>query len=134
MRGMRTANFFWRWRGLLRGLLMVAVALLAVWALVAVLVVLTNSSRLPWPITALVVGAGGAWLLYMGWRVWVREGGPPERARVTYWRGQRIEVAPPRRGPALPRMRDIGPAALYFLLGVVLLLAAGAIGLRGLGL
>jgi len=103
-------------------------------AVIAVLVVLTNSSRLPPLVTALVVGGAGVWLLMMGWRVWVREGGPPERGRVTYWRGQRIEVAPQRRGPALPRMRDIGPAALYFIIGVVLLLAAGAIGLRSFGL
>ena len=101
---------------------------------IVVLVALTNSARLPWPVTVLIVGAGGVWLLLIGWRVWVREGGPPARARVTYWRGPRIEVAPPRRGPALPRMRDIGPAALYLLLGGVLLLAALAIALRNLGI
>lgn len=114
---MRSIRFDWRWVGV-----------------IVVLVVLTNSGRLPWPVTALAVGAAGAWLLYMGWRVWMREGGPPERSRVTYWRGQRIELEPPRRGPALPRMRDIGPAALYFIVGVVLLLAAATIGLRGLGM
>lgn len=53
---------------------------------------------------------------------------------MTYWRGQRIELAPPRRGPALPQMRAIGPAVLYFILGIVLLLAAGVIGMRGIGL
>lgn len=114
MRGLR---FDWRWVGV-----------------IAVLVVLTNSSRLPPLLTALVVGAAGIWLLYTGWQAWVREGGPPERSRVTYWRGQRIELAPPRRGPALPQMRAIGPAVLYFILGIVLLLAAGVIGLRGVGL
>ena len=101
---------------------------------IGVLVALTNSSRLPWPAIALIVGGAGAWLLAQGWRVWIREGGPPERSRVTYWRGQRIELAPPRRGPAMPRWRDVGPAALYFLLGGVLLLAAIAIALRNLGL
>jgi hypothetical protein len=83
---------------------------------IVVLVALTNSARLPWPVTVLIVGAGGVWLLLIGWRVWVREGGPP------------------RRGPALPRMRDIGPAALYLILGGVLLLAALAIALRNLGI
>jgi hypothetical protein len=31
-------------------------------------------------------------------------------------------------------MRAIGPAVLYFILGIVLLLAAGVIGMRGIGL
>jgi hypothetical protein len=98
-----------------------------------VLVALTNTTRLPWPVTALAVGGAGAWLLAQGWRVWIRSGGPPERGRVTYWRGQRIEIEPRRRGPALPRWNDIGPAALYFLIGGVLVLAAIAIALRSLG-
>ncbi|MFN8569499.1 MAG: hypothetical protein U0Z44_18695 [Kouleothrix sp.] len=68
---------------------------------IVVLVALTNSARLPWPVTVLIVGAGGVWLLLIGWRVWVREGGPPARARVTYWRGQRIERWP-RRAVARP--------------------------------
>ena len=105
------------------------------WVLViAVLVVLSNSARLPWPVTALVVGAAGAWVLRMGWQVWSRAGGPPSRRRVTYWRGQRIELEPQRRGPALPRMGDIGPAALYLIIGGVMVLAAAVIALRGLGL
>jgi len=102
-------------------------------ALIAVLVVLANARTLPWPVTALVVGGSGCWLLAQGWRVWVRSGGPPSRSRVTYWRGQRIEVAPERRGPALPRLSDIGPAALYLIGGGLLVLAAIAIVLRGLG-
>lgn len=101
---------------------------------IGVLVVLANAGRLPWPATALIVGGGGIWLLAQGWRVWARAGGAPQRSRVTYWRGQRIEVGPTRRGPALPRWGDIGPAAIYFLLGVVLVLAAIAITLRGLGI
>jgi hypothetical protein len=103
-------------------------------AVIGVLVVLANAGRLPWPVTALVAAGGACWLLAQGWRVWVREGGAPARSRVTYWRGQRYELAPERRGPALPRWRDIGPAALYFILGGVLLLAAVAIALRGLGI
>lgn len=103
-------------------------------AVVAVLVVLANAGRLPWPATALVAGAAGTWLLMQGWRVWQRAGGPPARGRVTYWRGQRIELDPPRRGPALPRLSDIGPAAIYLLLGGVFVLAALAIALRGLNL
>jgi hypothetical protein len=66
--------------------------------------------------------------------VWARGGAPISRSRVTYWRGQRIELDPQRRGPALPRMSDIGPAAIYLLLGGVLVLAALAIALRNLGI
>jgi hypothetical protein len=113
----KSVRFDWRW--------VVAIV---------VLIALTNIRSLPWPITVLAVGGGGTWLLTLGWRVWVREGGPPERGRVTYWRGQRIEVEPRRRGPALPRWSDIGPAALYFLLGGVLVLAAITIALRNLGI
>src|SRR5438874_10796872 len=77
---------------------------------IGVIAVLANAGRIPWPITALVVGGSGVWLLTLGWRAWERSGGVPSRSRVTYWRGQRIEVAPPRRGPALPRWGDIRPA------------------------
>lgn len=114
---MRSIRFDWRW--------VVAIA---------VLVALSNSARLPWPVTVLAIGGSGVWLLAQGWRMWVREGGPPERSRVTYWRGQRVELAPPRRGPALPRWRDIGPAALYFVLGGVLVVAAVTIALRNVGM
>ncbi len=101
---------------------------------IVVLVVLASASRIPWPITAAVLGASGAWVLALGWQAWVRAGGAPSRSRVTYWRGQRIEAAPQRRGPALPRWSDIGPAAIYFIIGGVLALSAIAIALGGLGI
>jgi len=113
----RNVRFDWRW--------VVAIG---------VLVVLANAGRIAWPITVLVIGGSGCWLLALGWKAWVRSGGPPSRGRVTYWRGQRIEVAPARRGPALPRWNDIGPAAPYLIAGGVLLLAAITIALRALGL
>jgi len=100
---------------------------------IGVIAVLANAGRIPWPITALVVGGSGVWLLTLGWRAWLRSGGVPSRSRVTYWRGQRIEVAPPRRGPALPRWSDIGPAAPYLLFGGILVLVAITIALRALG-
>ena len=110
-------RFDWRWVGLI-----LFIALLA------------NGRRLPSEVIALALIGAGAYLLVMGWRVWVRAGGPPSRGRVTYWRGQRIETAPPPRGPAMPRLRDIGPAAIYLLLGGVLLLAGIAVILQRFGL
>ena len=108
-------RFDWRWVGLI-----VFVALLA------------NAGRLPWPAVALALGGGGAYVLTVGWRAWTRSGGGPSRGRVTYWRGQRIET-PPRRGIAMPRFGDIGPAAIYLLIGGALVLAAVAITLNALG-
>jgi len=102
-------------------------------ALILFVALLVNANRLPWQIIALVLGGAGGYLLVLGWRVWAHAGGSPTRSRVTYWRGQRIETAPPRRGPALPRWSDIGPAAIYFLLGGVLVLAALTIILQRLG-
>jgi hypothetical protein len=112
----RNIRFDWRW--------VVAIVVIAV---------LVNVGRIPWPITVLAVGGSGCWLLALGWHAWVRAGGPPVRGRVTYWRGQRIEVAPPRHGAALPRWSDIGPATPYLLIGGVLVLAAVTIALRALG-
>jgi hypothetical protein len=93
-------------------------------ALIVFVALIVNAGRLPWQVVALLLGGAGAYLVALGWRAWTRAGGPPGRGRVTYWRGQRIEAAPPRRGPALPRWSDIGPAAVYFVLGGALLLAA----------
>lgn len=103
-------------------------------AVIAVIAVLASSARLPWPVTALVLGGSGGYLLLMGWRAWARAGGAPSRSKVTYWRGQRIEVGPQRRGPSLPRFSDIGPALLPLLLGGVLVLAAASIVLSAVGL
>jgi hypothetical protein len=114
----RNVRFDWRW--------IVAIGVIAV---------LAAGDSIPWPIAALVAGASGGYLLVVGWQAWVRSGGPPSRGRVTYWRGQRIEAAPAaRRGPALPRWSDIGPAAPYLIFGGVLVLVAVTIALRALGL
>lgn len=113
---MGTLRFDWRWVALI-----ILVALLA------------NAGRLPWPVIALALAAGGAYLLMLGWRAWTRTGGAPSRTRVTYWRGQRYEVGPARRGPALPRWGDIGPAAIYFVLGGLMLLGAASVVMRAFG-
>ena len=109
-------RFDWRWVGLI-----VFVALLA------------NARYLPWQAIALALGGAGVYVLTIGWRAWTRPGGGLARGRVTYWRGQRIET-PPRRGVAAPRLSDIGPAAIYLLIGGALALAAVAITLNNLGL
>jgi hypothetical protein len=112
-----TIRFDWRWI-----------------ALIVVVLLLANARSLPWPIVAAALGGSGGYLIVLGWRAWTRSGGPPSRGRVTYWRGQRIETPPSRGGPALPRLSDIGPALIYFLIGGVLLLAAVARVLRELGI
>jgi hypothetical protein len=114
---MRGFRFDWRWV-----------------ALFALIIVLTNAGNLPWPVTVLVVGAGGAYLLREGWRIWVRAGGAPSRSRVQYWRGQRYEVGPQRAGPALPDWSGIRPAAFHLIFGAILTLIALALLLRALGL
>lgn len=101
---MNLKSFDWRWIGI-----------------VAVIAVLATSRQLPWPIVALTLAASGAYVLYYGWQLWAGAG--MRRSRVTYWRGQRIELSEARRGLALPPLRAIVPALLYLILGLVLFLA-----------
>lgn len=112
---MNTGRFDWRWI-----------------AVIAVVVILANNAHLPWQVVAGAFAASGGYLLYYGWQVWsgtnMRSSG-----QVKYWRGQRYEVHTPRRGPSLPSWGAIGPAAMYLLLGVVLLLSALAVVLRRIG-
>lgn len=102
-------------------------------ALIGLIVVLANSRNLPWPLVVLASGAAAVYLLREGWRVWQRAGGTPGRKKVTYWRGQRIETGPARPGPALPDVRRIGPAMIYFIFGGALALVAAAILLQRVG-
>ncbi|MFO7171217.1 MAG: hypothetical protein DIU80_024575, partial [Chloroflexota bacterium] len=68
----RNVRFDWRWI-----------------AAIALIVIMVNSASIPWPVTALALAASGGYLLYRGWQIGRRAGGPPTRSRVTYWRGQR---------------------------------------------
>jgi hypothetical protein len=98
------------------------------WAvLIAFVAVLANGRSLPWQITALALGAGGGYLFVMAWRVGGIGGGRRAGARVTYWRGQRIErpSRPRRIGPMA--WGELLPAVVYALLGLALLLGAASI-------
>jgi hypothetical protein len=114
---MRTPRFDWRWV-----------------AVIAFVAILANSRALPWPIpVAALVGSGG-YLLYLAWESWGRTGLRSRgTTRVTYWRGERVEMQRPA-----PRIRPgdfttLVPTLVYALLGSALFLAGLARMLRQLG-
>lgn len=111
---MNRMNFDWRWV-----------------SAIAVIVLLTQATRLPWYLMAAILAGGGAYFISLGWNAWRRENGGGS-SRVTYWRGQRYEVAP-QRGPALPRWRDVAPALVFLAIGSVLVLAAASLVLQVFG-
>ncbi|WP_129633593.1 hypothetical protein [Candidatus Oscillochloris fontis] len=92
------------------------------WIIVIVfLVILANGRTLPWPIITLTLGVSGGGLLALAWRAAglgrIGAGG----GRVTYWRGQRIEM------PGRPRRMvggDLWAAIIYVLIGLALIAAA----------
>ncbi len=90
--------------------------------IIGFLVVLANGRSLPWPIITLTLGGSGIALLVLAWRAagWSRIGAGG--GRVTYWRGQRIEMP----GRPLPRRigADIWAAITYALIGLALVAAA----------
>jgi hypothetical protein len=106
---MQNIRFDWRWV-----------------ALIVFVAILASAQSIPWPILALALGAGGGYLLYMGWQIWSGGRGIGSKPRVTYWRGQRIELAPERRS-GMPPLRSITPALVYLVLGGALLLGAVAV-------
>lgn len=100
-------NRVWRWIGL-----------------IVIIAILVNSTRLPWPVVALTLAGAGGYLLYLGWNVWSAGGGGGGGGkRVTYWRGQRIEL-PSERHNRFPPLRSILPALAYLLIGGALMLGA----------
>jgi hypothetical protein len=100
-------NTLWRWVGL-----------------IVIIAILVNSTRLPWPVVALTLAGTGGYLLYLGWNVWsAGSGGGGGGKRVTYWRGQRIEL-PSERRSGVPPLRSILPALAYLLIGAALMLGA----------
>lgn len=108
---------WWRWIGLI-----VVVALLA------------NAAVLPWPVLLVLLVGGGGYLIVLGWRTW--NGGTVVRPskRVSYWRGQRIELdSPPEQRSAFPPLRALLPALPYLLIGVALVLGGVGVAVRHLG-
>ncbi|MBX0329773.1 hypothetical protein K2Z83_19060 [Oscillochloris sp. ZM17-4] len=93
-------------------------------ALILFVALLANGRSLPWPVTALALGAGGIYLMALGWRSAGRGGRGGRGGRVTYWRGQRIELPSPprRRWPAM--WGELAPALIYALIGLALVLVA----------
>jgi hypothetical protein len=117
---MPTIRFDWRWI-----------------AAILVVALLANSRALPWPVVAGALALGGGYLLYLGWGVASGLGGmrgPAATRRVTYWRGQRIETQAPPRQIRMPSLRELGPAALYLVVGGVMVLAAIGVAARALQL
>ncbi|NJK79675.1 MAG: hypothetical protein HC876_09335 [Chloroflexaceae bacterium] len=114
---MNNIQFSWRWIGL-----------------IVIAAILAGAQSLPWPIVAVTLAAGGGYLLYYGWQKWT--GGAPVGGggkRVTYWRGQKIELPAERRSSNLPSVRSIGPSVIYFLIGGALVLGALGIVLQRTG-
>jgi hypothetical protein len=100
-------------------------------AAIVVIAILVAGNNIPAPIFLLVLGGSGGYLVYLGWQAWQRSGGGGgNSSRVTYWRGQRIEIKPERRRPT-PSLRALAPAIVYMLLGGVMVLGA-LVGLLGL--
>jgi hypothetical protein len=114
---MRGFRFDWRWL-----------------ALIGLIAILANARSLPWFVTALALGVPGGYLLMLAWRTWEgasgRGGG--NGRRVTYWRGQRIEMHGPPRRVRPETWSTIAPILIYGIGGLTLVLAALAVAARAL--
>lgn len=114
---MRGFRFDWRWL-----------------ALIALIAILANARSLPWFVTALALAVPGGYLLMLAWRAWEGAGGRggDNGRRVTYWRGQRIEMHGPPRRVRPETWSAIAPILIYGIGGLVLVLAALAVAARAL--
>ncbi|NTV62434.1 MAG: hypothetical protein HGA65_02710 [Oscillochloris sp.] len=93
-------------------------------ALIGFIALLASGPSLPWPMTVLVLVAGGSYLIGMAWRI---SGGVRHRRqtpRVTYWRGQRIDMPGPDRRPPSLSVGAMIPSIVYALIGLALLIGA----------
>lgn len=80
----------------------------------------------PSPILGVVLlGLGGYWALSAGLAPWRGRGSLLGNTKVTYWRGQRIELKQPHRSRlAAPAMTPLLVSLLYLALGVVFWIGA----------
>ncbi|NTW00326.1 MAG: hypothetical protein HGA19_03355 [Oscillochloris sp.] len=92
-------------------------------ALILFIALLANGRSLPWPIIALALGAGGSYLIMIAWQSSGISGSKRD-ARVTYWRGQRIETPGTSRRSRPASWRQLAPAIIYTLFGLALLFGA----------
>ena len=74
----------------------------------------------------MLLAGGGAYFVWIGWQAWAGGGSRRGGKKVTYWRGQRIEVAPQKRSFAAPRGSVLWRSLVFLLIGGVLVFAAGS--------
>jgi len=95
--------------------LIILVALLAGWR------------SLPSPLVVLVLGVGGGYLLVMAWKASGIGRRSQPGGRVTYWRGQRIEIPAAARRSRSVGWGNLGSTIVYALIGLALLVGAALI-------
>lgn len=102
--------------------------------LIGLIAILANARSLPWFVTALALGVPGGYLLVLAWRAWEGIGGRGggNGRRVTYWRGQRIEMHGPPRRVRPETLSAIAPVLIYALGGLILVLAALTVAVQAL--
>ena len=118
---MGRGSFDWRW---------VVVIFIA-------LVLFGQLSLRPSPsLGVLLLALGGYWAISAGLEPWRGRGSLMGSRRVTYWRGQRIELGPARRARTrvnLPPTTGLIVSILYLTMGVGLIFAALRLLLRLVG-
>ncbi len=73
----------------------------------------------------ILLGLGGYWAIQAGLVPWREQGSILSRRKVTYWRGQRIELEQPRRARfRTPAATPLLVSLLYFVMGAGLWLGA----------
>jgi hypothetical protein len=103
-------------------------------ALIVLLLIRREVARTPLELQLALAALMGAWLLWTAWNIWRN----PTRAaefgsggkRVQYWRGQRIELAPPPRTArrSAPPTTQLLIVLFYAALGAMVL-AVAALGM-----
>ncbi len=110
------SNFDWRW------IVLILIAL----------VFFGQVSLVPSPYVGVILLAlGGYWAVQAGLGPWRGRNAILGSKRVTYWRGQRIELGPPSRSRVrLPATTPLLVSVIYLALGAGLIFAALSLLLR----